>query len=439
MSSPLLDLLVCPACRGQLSEQAGLYSCTECKAGYPTLGGVPCLLPQPDRWRASWRLQLSELCRAAQETVTMFEKELRKPALLPSTRLRLQTQIALTKKTLAELVTIVEPAAGPNMDDPLLAPRIDPLNTFHYLHRDWAETTENATALACVERVLDDAPLRRLLVLGAGAGRLAYDLHRTRRATLTVALDIDPLVALVAQRMVSGGCIELTEARSNATEMTRFGVLRRLQAPAGPVERFHVLLANGLMPPLRAQMFDTVLTPWFIDVVPPDLRDFMSVLSQVLVPGGRWLNYGPLLFPPSRPAAYRYAREELAEIAQAAGFQITRETDELVRFAYSPLAARGRLEHCIAFSAQKGVPKADAWLQIPHLPIPDFPGRAELCHESAAFNAIIALVDGRRSINDIAAQLGAGAGPDVNLGAMKDAVRLCLQTLHPTLEPACER
>ncbi|HEY6078868.1 MAG TPA: hypothetical protein VIW29_08695 [Polyangiaceae bacterium] len=436
MSSALLDILVCPACRGQLVDQAEHYRCAQCKVEYPTLAGVPCLLSEPERWRASWGQQLSELTRAAEETVTMFEKELRKPALLPNTRLRLQTQIALTKQTLAELVAIIEPAAGPNTHEPLPAPRIDPLNTFHYLHRDWAEIAENEKALACVQRVLDDRPLGRLLVLGAGAGRLAYDLHRTQRATLTVALDIDPLVALVARQMVSGGRMELTEARSNATEMTRFGVLRSLQAPCGPVERFHVLLANGLQPPVREQMFDTVLTPWFIDVVPPDLRDFMSVLSRVLVPGGRWLNYGPLLFPPSRPAAYRYAREEVVEIAQAAGFHITHATDELVRFAYSPLAARGRLEQCIAFSAHKGSPKADAWLQIPHLPIPDFPGRAELRHQSAAFNAIIALVDGRRSINDIAIQLGGGR--DVSPGAMKDAVRLCLQTLHPTLELACE-
>lgn len=434
MTSALLDLLVCPACRGQLSQQGEQYRCIACQADYPMLGGVPCLLPEPGRWRASWRQQLIELTRAAEETTAMFEKELRKPALLPNTRLRLQTQISLTKKTLSEVVAIIEPAAGTNSDNPLLAPRIDPLNTFHYLHRDWAETAENDRALACVERVLDGAPLGRLLVLGAGAGRLAYDLHRTQRATLTVAVDIDPLVALVAQKMASGGRIELTEARSNATEMSRFGILRTLQAPAGALTRFHVLLANGLQPPVRDQMFDTVLTPWFIDVVPADLRDFMSVLSRVLVPGGRWLNYGPLLFPPSRPAAYRYAREEVAEIAQAAGFEITRETDELMRFAYSPLAARGRLEHCLAFSARKGAPKPDAWLQIPHLPIPDFPGRAELHHESAAFNAIIALVDGRRSINDIALHLG--AGPDANVGAMKDAVRLCLQTLHPSLELA---
>jgi uncharacterized protein YbaR (Trm112 family)/SAM-dependent methyltransferase len=434
MNSALLDLLVCPGCRGPLAERGALYQCTQCPAGYPTLGGVPCLLPEPDRWRASWRLQLDELSCAAAETVSMFEKELRKPALLPNTRLRLQTQIALTRKMFAELLSIIEPAAGPHVENPLSAPRIDPLNTFHYLHRDWAETTENGSALACVERVLDDAPLGRLLVLGAGAGRLAYDLHVTKRASLTVALDIDPLVALVAQQMKSGARIELTEARSNATEMTRFGVLRTLQAPAGAVERFHVLLANGLEPPVRDQVFDTILTPWFIDVVPPDLRDFMAVLSRVLVPGGRWLNYGPLLFPPSRPAAYRYAREELAEIAMAAGFTITRETDELVRFAYSPLAARGRLEHCIAFSAQKGSPEPCAWLRIPHLPIPDFPGRAELRHESAAFNAIVALIDGQRSINDIAGCLS--TGPEMNLGAVKDAVRLCLQTLHPTLELA---
>jgi hypothetical protein len=242
---------------------------------------------------------------------------------------------------------------------------------------------------------------------------------------------------LVARRMVSGGRMELTEARSNATEMSRFGVLRNLQAPAGAIERFHVLLANGLQPPVREQVFDTVLTPWFIDVVPTDLRDFMSVLSRVLVPGGRWINYGPLLFPPNRPAAYRYSREEVIEIAQLAGFDITRETDELMRFAYSPLAARGRLEHCIAFSARKSSPRANAWLQIPHLPIPGFSPRAERRRESAAFEAIMALVDGRRSIDDIALHLGAGS--DVNLGAIKDAVRLCLQTVHPDLELACER
>src|SRR5687768_7362272 len=109
MSAALLDILVCPCCRGQLAEQDGLYRCSQCRADYPTLAGVPCLLPEADRWRASWRLQLDELTRAAEETVAMFEKELRKPALLSNTRLRLQTQVELTKKTLAEVVAIIEP------------------------------------------------------------------------------------------------------------------------------------------------------------------------------------------------------------------------------------------------------------------------------------------------------------------------------------------
>src|SRR5688572_12079143 len=117
MSAALLDLLMCPACRGQLAEQGAALQCRQCHADYPTLGGVPCLLPEPARWRASWRLQLEELTSAAEDTVTMFEKELRKPALLASTRLRLETQIELTKKTLAEVVSIIEPAAGPNTEN----------------------------------------------------------------------------------------------------------------------------------------------------------------------------------------------------------------------------------------------------------------------------------------------------------------------------------
>jgi len=389
--------------------------------------------------------RLGELGRAAAETVEMFEKELRKPALLPDTRLRMETQIALTRQTLDEVTAIIAPAAGPRAEDAVAAPAIDPLNTFHYLYRDWAESEENREALACVSSVLDDTPLGRVLVIGAGAGRLAYDLHRARDARSTIALDIDPLVALVAQRMASGHSLALTEARSNATEMTRFGRLRTLRAPGGAVERFHVLLANGLRPPLREGVFDTVLTPWFIDVVPPDLRDFIGVLHRLLAPGGRWINYGPLLFPPERPAAYRYTREEVLGIAQAAGFQVTHQADQMVRFAYSPLAGRGRLEHCIAFSASKTTPRADAWLQLPYLPIPDFPGREQVRHESAAFNAIIALCDGRRSIDDVARALAGGLDdPRFNLAAMKDAVRLCLQTLHPAAhpaakEPACAR
>ena len=74
------------------------------------------------------------------------------------------------------------------------------------LHRDWCwGDSENRASL---EAVLSSLPAgaspRRVLVLGAGAGRLAYDLHEALRPVLTVALDFNPLFMLALQRIVTG-------------------------------------------------------------------------------------------------------------------------------------------------------------------------------------------------------------------------------------------
>ena len=50
-----------------------------------------------------------------------------------------------------------------------------------------------------------------VVVLGAGAGRLAVDLHRTLRPAVVVALDINPLPLLVAAELVAGGEVTLHE------------------------------------------------------------------------------------------------------------------------------------------------------------------------------------------------------------------------------------
>jgi hypothetical protein len=55
------------------------------------------------------------------------------------------------------------------------------LNTYYpNIHRDWAwGVEENEASLKQIRSVLhDNAELGDVLVLGAGAGRLAYDIHR---------------------------------------------------------------------------------------------------------------------------------------------------------------------------------------------------------------------------------------------------------------------
>jgi hypothetical protein len=151
----------------------------------------------------------------------LFEAEARRPCLLPSTAQRLQREIALTHRLVDEMRALLAPL-GSELAVADSLPGFIPMQNVHLIHRDWGwpDSDENEKALACVAEVLD-AELGRTLVLGAGACRLAYDLHARHGASATVAVDIDPLPLLVAARVVQGAEVPLTEPRSNATELDR--------------------------------------------------------------------------------------------------------------------------------------------------------------------------------------------------------------------------
>ena len=88
------------------------------------------------------------------------------------------------------------------------------LNTYYAnIHRDWAwGDEENEASLKQVRAVLHDhAELGNVLVLGAGAGRLAYDVHTNIDCSSTVALDFNPLLLLVAQAVTEGEQLNLYE------------------------------------------------------------------------------------------------------------------------------------------------------------------------------------------------------------------------------------
>jgi hypothetical protein len=389
------------------------------------------LLPEPGRWLRGWRGVVSMLEEQALETLDAFDEAQRKPGMLTASRTRLAAQLALTERMVVEIKSILAPLGPPARSDAVVE-GYRPLESLHLLHRDWgwADSEENARALGCIDRVVD-GPLGRTLVIGAGAGRLAYDLSVKHRASLVVAIDIDPLVSLVAARIASGECVTLTEGNASAIHLSALDAERTLSAPDGPAPSLHFMLANGLEPPFRPASFDTIVTPWFIDLVPPDLREFLGVLERLLVPGGRWVHYGPLLYPPSRAVGCRFTAEEIVQLAALAGFEVGEPHVELMPFALSPLCGRGRLETCFAFAASyvgvRRCTEMPPWLILPYLPIPVLT-KTPPSTMSAAERLVISLVDGVRSIDDITREVVAHTKTTV--AGVKDSIRYCLAKLH---------
>jgi hypothetical protein len=140
----------------------------------------------------------------------------------------------------------------------------------------------------------------------------------------------------------------------NAPEVDAMSYRWRLSAPSGPLgaDVFRFFLANGREPPLADQTFDTIVTPWFIDQVPTDLAALLRKLHALLVPGGRWINQGPLIYPPDAlPIARWYTRQEVFGLAQAIGFRITTWEAASVPHFVTPFTGRGLIENVLTFEA----------------------------------------------------------------------------------------
>ena len=150
--------------------------------------------------------------------------------------------------------------------------------------------------------------------------------------------------------------MSLTETSVNAPEVDPVSRAWTLSAPSGPLgpEVFHFFLADGTEPPFADQTFDTVVTPWFIDQVPTDLEALLRRVHGLLVPGGRWINHGPLIYRPDALRIARwYSRQEIFDLAGAVGFRMGASESASQPHLVSPLTGRGLIENVLTFEASR--------------------------------------------------------------------------------------
>jgi SAM-dependent methyltransferase len=246
-----------------------------------------------------------------------------------------------------------------------------------------------------------------MLVLGAGGGRLAYDLARRLAPGLVVALDINPLVASVARRLVAGGEVQLYEFPIAPRDAESHAILRTLTAPA-PLAGVEFVLADASHAPFAPGAFDVVLTPWLIDVLDEDLARFAPRINLLLAPGGRWINTGSLAFAQSDPAL-RYTLEEVLDLAVAAGFTRPVPDERRIPYMCSPSSRHGRVESVVTFCAIKeraveapAHAPLPAWLADTRQPVPALQEFQSAALTMRIYGYLATLIDGRRSIADMA-------------------------------------
>lgn len=415
---PPLDLLRCPRCRGPLAS-ADAWSCAACGVEYPAVDGVPWLFPEPRLALGEWQARIHGFLAGLETQAARYRAALDGGVTRASTRNRLKLLSAACTDHARRLRALLAPFAGAS---PAAAPEIygalgmtlpagQGLTGYYAnLHRDWCwGEAENEAGYRILDAALGPEPPGRTLLLGVGAGRLAFDLARRRRPQPLLAADINPLFLAVVQRLFAGERIDLYEFPLAPRDIGSHAVLRTLQAPSAAVADCHFVFADASHGPFAAGAFDTVITPWLIDVLDEDLASFAARVNGWLRPGGRWVNTGSLAFASDDPAR-RYALEEVVELVAAAGFDDAEPREEPLPYLCSPASRHGRVESVVTFAATKRTAapapppprRRPDWLEQCDRPVPLLPDWQGRQLELRVLGYVTSLVDGRRSIRDIA-------------------------------------
>ena len=412
----------CPRCDTPLVEQKdGHTACPACRVDFPILksptGSVHFLWSEPDASLLDWQNRFNAALADLETQISTTEQLNTVPTATQTRLTHLNAGLIRHQQELTSLFSGLQVGDAIAKETHLalrtkLPSHHGALSYAQNIHRDWCwGDEENQAVLRHLSTVLTGADKpARLLVLGCGAGRLAYDLHRQLQPEVTWAVDSNPLLCLLGQRMCAGEKIPFSEFPLAPITAEDAAVERTLSAPQ-PIQGIHFICADGLRLPFPAGQFDLVVTPWLLDVIDTGITTLLDTIYHASVPGGQWLNHGSLAFT-GHQAANRITREELIEHTNNQGFTVDRSEDEWLPYLQSPASRHRRLELTytqLASRDKKPAPKRrlrhqhlPEWLVSGRTPIPLSPGLQTQITTTRIHAFIMSLIDGKRSVLDMA-------------------------------------
>ena len=285
------------------------------------------------------------------------------------------------------------------------------LSYYANIHRDWAWNTEENSICA---RLLAPHLLngKNVLIPGAGAGRLAFDLRSLLPKSDFYLLELNPLLLAIAHKLMHAQEVKLWEFPLAPRTLQEAAVLQSLKNnhPGNFSGNTNFILGDVRYLPFQKASIEQIILPWLTDIIPEPPGHFFARLNHVLQTGGRILYFGSHAFS-FQNETWNHSPEELVELLASLGFQVSHSSREKIPYMQSPHSSHGRVEEVLLLVAEKqknceqpplrelSLPE---WINDPSKAIPQLPifSALETTHQVPL--DIVRAIDGRKSIEDIA-------------------------------------
>ena len=335
MNTDIAITTTCVACGSALAGMDGSppwSACSSCGQRYPVIGGrIPILMADPVTYLARLYVQHKHYLRRLGERVEGLRSAARAQ---PQRRKQLERLAGayehngrLFETFCGEIDPFVSPA---DIVKAINAPEfVGYATSFEYLERDWCFLADGERELVALRRAVEDAiaahaPDRRaVLVVGAGTGRLAWDL--LGQFEEVYALDMSLVMAQQFHGAMDDG-LTFQSVHTRSVSRDQDMVIERVARipPAGrdASRRFRYIVGDATKLPFADGSVAAVVSVYFTDVLP--LAGVLGEIARVLKPGGLFLHAGPLEYHFDEPAMHLSAESVKAALAEQ-GFTIAEE------------------------------------------------------------------------------------------------------------------
>lgn len=215
------------------------------------------------------------------------------------------------------------------------------VDAISHLVRDWTSfgaeerSVTYPAIIQILERQIPSSSGARILVPGAGLGRLSYELADA--GYNVVANDYSFTMALFHRYMLS--CVSKSSAGAKkhtfhpyiqdwSNQICNSSGLRGIELPdiqlrLSSIARITILdcsfTSHALLSSATPPAFDAVITHFFIDTA-ENIVSYLTRIHQVLQSGGWWINVGPLLY--GTAPLVELSLEEVLESVEEIGFEL---------------------------------------------------------------------------------------------------------------------
>ena len=363
------SLLRCPSCQSIDMSNSGTHiHCQNCNIDYPFIGNkenkIPFLFANKNSAWQGWVARLNGFNKQLLEKNLLLEKSLsdKKNSKLSIARIKKIIRANQIYKAQVEelLVDFGQGDFEHNMNaNKSLAKNQGVDSYINNIFRDWCwNNGENKEMLSALNSVVPEKIFSagKVLGLGSGASRLLVDFQQQHNIDHCVLLDINPLLLNIANNIIHGEEVDLIEFPTAPTSMNDYAVMQTCKLPdeykADEQGDFEFILADATNIPFADKAFNTIVTPWLIDILPINFRDFIPHINRLLPVGGYWLNTGSLAFFYHNDVL-NYSQEEVLDLLKKYGFEVVSSNRQNINYLHSPHSAHGRIESVFNFCVRK--------------------------------------------------------------------------------------